>query len=159
MNLSENFTLAEATKSQVAIRLNIDNSLTAVRDQRTFDVITCLKAVACNILQPIRDHFGVPFTPQSWFRCLELNRNLGSSDKSKHRKGQAVDIEVPGIDNLFLAKWIAENLDFDQLILEFYIDGDPSSGWVHVSYVSKKENRGEILTITPEGVSIVGLPD
>ena len=58
--------------------------------------------------------------------------------------------------NLELAKWIAKNLEFDQLLLEFYKPDDPHAGWVHVSYVSPEENRNEILTIGKK--TIVGLP-
>ena len=38
-------------------------------------------------------------------------------------------------------------MDFDQLILECYT-GDPSSGWVHVSYNNEYpgENRKDVLT-------------
>jgi hypothetical protein len=49
-----------------------------------------------------------------------------------------------GVDNKELAKYIKNNLIFDQLILEFYTPSDPSSGWVHCSY-SKEENRKETL--------------
>ena len=37
-----------------------------------------------------------------------------------------------------------DNLEFDQLILEFYRDGEPDSGWIHVSW-SSGENRNQIL--------------
>jgi hypothetical protein len=44
---------------------------------------------------------------------------------------------------MVLAGWIMNNLEFDQMVLEYYRDGVDSSGWVHVSYVRK--NRGEVL--------------
>ena len=55
------------------------------------------------------------------------------------------DIEIPGVDNLELAKYIQDTLDFDQLILECYT-GEPSSGWVHVSYNNEGNNRQDVLT-------------
>ena len=58
----------------------------------------------------------------------------------------AADLEAPSIDNLQLAKWIEQNLTFDQLILEFYTQGEPTSGWIHVSYNNEGENRGRVLT-------------
>jgi hypothetical protein len=61
-------------------------------------------------------------------------------------RGQAVDFEVPGVSNYELAKWISENLIYDQLILENYTPGQPNSGWVHCSVVSG-HNREECLTI------------
>ena len=72
---------------------------------------------------------------------LYFNRNANS----QHAKGQAADIEIPGVDNLKLAQYIQDKMDFDQLILECYT-GDPSSGWVHVSYNNNGENRKDVLT-------------
>lgn len=138
MNLSANFTLAELTKSQVALRHGIDNIPGPAEVEN-------LGLVATNILQPVRDQFGIRFTPSSGFRCLELNRILKSKDRSHHVTGQAVDFEVPGISNFELAEWIRDTLRFDQLILECYTQGEPNSGWVHCSYVGEA-NRMVALT-------------
>jgi hypothetical protein len=46
----------------------------------------------------------------------------------------AADIEIPGVANAELAQWIMDNLDYTQLILEFYTPGIPDSGWCHISY-------------------------
>ena len=108
MKLSKNFSLAELCKSSTATRLKIDNT---AYDE---DIIENLKYVATNILQPIREKFGVPFTPNSGYRSPTLNKAIGSSNKSQHCNGEAVDIEVPTVDNLVLAHWIAINLEFDQ---------------------------------------------
>ena len=86
------------------------------------------------------------------YRCLALNRALKSKDSSQHVKGQAVDIEIAGIGNYDLAEWVMNNLDFDQLLLEFYYPGQPTSGWVHISYVSENQNRNQVLTINRNGV-------
>jgi len=141
IRLSPNFTLAELVKSNIADRHGINNWPTDP------DTVEKLRLVAMNILQPVRDHFGIPFSPTSGFRCLELNRIIGSKDTSQHTKGQAVDFEVPGISNYELSLWISRNLSFDQLILEFYEKGQPNSGWVHCSYVSPEDNRKETLTM------------
>ena len=133
--LSKHFKLKEFEKSQMAYRLGIDNRVT---DKTIFNN---LKNLSEEILEPIRNHFGKPFTPNSGYRCLELNRKLGSRDTSQHTLGQAVDIELPGIDNEELLYYIKEKLDYDQIILEYYDGIDPHSGWVHVSYVSPEENR------------------
>jgi zinc D-Ala-D-Ala carboxypeptidase len=93
------------------------------------------------ILEPVRNHYDTPFVPNSGFRCLELNRAIGSSDTSQHTTGEAVDFEVPGVPNKDLALWVKDNCKFDQLILEFYKDDDPASGWVHCSYVIDGDNR------------------
>tara|TARA_R110000824_G_scaffold288089_3_gene476093 strand:- start:255 stop:704 length:450 start_codon:yes stop_codon:yes gene_type:complete len=127
VSISEHFSLAELTKSQTAERLNILNE----PDAESFENLVLLCE---NILEPVRNHYGVPFTPSSAYRCPELNREIGSSDTSQHISGHAVDFEVPGIANMELAEWIMANLDYDQLILEFYKEGQPNSGWIHCSY-------------------------
>jgi len=78
----------------------------------------------------VRDKFG-PVIISSGYRSKELNAAIGGSVTSQHSIGEAADFEVPGLDNKKLADWIKDNLKFDQLILEFYKDGDPNSGWVH----------------------------
>jgi zinc D-Ala-D-Ala carboxypeptidase len=69
---------------------------------------------------------------------------IGSKPTSQHSEGKAADIEVVGVDNKELAEWIRDNLEFDQLILEFYRDGEPDSGWIHVSWNSDN-NRSQTL--------------
>jgi len=138
MMLSQNFSLKEAVKSQTAVRCGIDNTPNA-------EQIDCLRRTAEQILQPVRDHFGVPFSPSSWFRSEALCLQIGSKTTSQHAKGQAADFEVPGIANAELAAWIVASLDFDQLILEFWDAADPAAGWVHCSYVGPGENRKQVL--------------
>tara|TARA_R110000782_G_scaffold27930_1_gene70326 strand:+ start:993 stop:1457 length:465 start_codon:yes stop_codon:yes gene_type:complete len=138
MKLSKNFSLVEFTKSQTAERKGIDNV------PRGNDLNAAIKLFE-NVVQPVRDHFG-PTVLNSGYRGIELNKAVGGSSKSQHCKGEAADIEVPGVPNYELAKWIEDNCDFDQLILEFYTSGIPDSGWVHVSYVSPEDNRKSILT-------------
>ena len=146
MNLTTNFTLAEMTASQVASRNGLNNNPTAGQ-------IENLKKLCESILQPIRNHYDAPVIVSSGFRSPELCIRIGSSIDSQHAKGQAADIQVVGIDNKALAKYIKENLDFDQLILEFYKEDEgPHSGWVHVSYVGKG-NRKESLTATRSNVT------
>lgn len=102
-----------------------------------------LSQLCDNILQPVREHFGKPVTVSSGYRSVALCEAIGSSAKSQHAKGEAADFEIMGIDNKEVAVWIRDNLDFDQLILEFYKDGEPSSGWIHCSY--SDNNRGSVL--------------
>jgi hypothetical protein len=68
----------------------------------------------------------------------------------------AADIEIPGIANAELAQWIVDNLDFTQVILEFYTPGIPDSGWVHVSYVPE-DLRKQVLTATKQNGKTVYL--
>lgn len=138
--LSKNFTLEEMTKSQTALRLGIPNQPTKV-------ALENLKALCNKVLQPIRDHYRRSVMVNSGYRSPELNAAIGGSSNSQHCMGQAADIEIAGVDNATLAKWILANLEFDQLILEYYTPGVPDSGWVHVSYSTKK-NRKQTLTIS-----------
>jgi len=146
MRLSQHFTLLELTKSQTAARLGIQNSPNPKQ-------IKSLRRVAENILEPVRKRFDKPFSPSSGFRCQELNKAIGSKPTSQHTKGEAVDFEIPGLPNRQVAEWIRDNLEFDQLILEFHDPGEPMSGWVHVS-LKEKNNRGQVLTINKNGVQI-----
>ena len=140
MNLTKNFTLEELTKSETALRHNMDNSPGQAE-------VDSLLALAENVLQPVRDHFARGVKCNSGYRSLEVNQKVGGSRNSDHIRGQAADIEIPGIPNAELAEWIKDNLEYNQLILEFYTPGVPDSGWVHVSYIPEA-NQNQVLTAT-----------
>jgi zinc D-Ala-D-Ala carboxypeptidase len=89
MNLSRNFSLAELTKSDTAIRRGINNNPSA-------DQVEKLKSLCENILQPVRDRFG-RVTITSGFRSGELCLAIGSSINSQHTKAEAADFECPGL--------------------------------------------------------------
>ena len=137
MQLSGHFSLSELTKSQTAERKGIDN-------KPTLEHIENLTELCTHILEPTRRNFSKPIVITSGYRSEELCEAIGSKTTSQHAKGEAADFEMFGLDNKSLAKYIKNNLIFDQLILEFYNQDDPSSGWVHCSY-SKEENRKEAL--------------
>jgi|TARA_R100001224_G_scaffold109325_1_gene86623 hypothetical protein len=137
--LSPHFTLEEFTRSATARRLNIDNT---PGDREVLAMIE----LCSRVLEPVRAHFGgKPVRVTSGYRSPALNKAVGSSWRSQHRKGEAVDFEIPGVSNYDVARWIRDNLEFDQLILENYIRGDPNSGWVHVSYRADRA-RKSVLT-------------
>tara|TARA_B100000963_G_C22456000_1_gene593388 strand:+ start:336 stop:800 length:465 start_codon:yes stop_codon:yes gene_type:complete len=139
MQLSKNFSLNELTKSQTATRLGIENKPSSQE-------ILHLKNLCENILQKVRDRFNEPVIINSGYRSIKLCEAIGSSGKSQHAKGQAADIEVANLDNKKVAEWIKNNLEYDQLILEFYKESEgPRSGWIHVSYVSDKPRRQALL--------------
>jgi len=144
MELSNNFTLHELTKSQTATRKGIDNEPGTVE-------IENLIHLAKTILQPVREHFGKPVMISSGYRSPALCEAIGSSAKSQHAKGEAADFEIHGVDNKELATWISINCDFDQLILEFYIDGDANSGWVHCSSKMESSRRQMLKAERIEG--------
>jgi len=127
MKLTENFTLSEMTKSETALRHGLDNTPGDTE-------IANLKRLAENILQPVRNNYRRGVKVNSGYRAPNVNAAVGGSKTSDHCRGQAADIEIPGIANAALAEWISKHLKFTQLILEFYTPGIPDSGWVHVSY-------------------------
>lgn len=109
-------------------------------------VIRSLQILCNQVLEPIRAKFG-PTTVNSGYRGPAVNRAVGSKPGSQHTKGEAADIEVKGVSNFDLVCWIRDNLAFDQLILEAYRPGIPTSGWVHVSFRAGRLRR-QCLTMT-----------
>lgn len=149
VSLSQNFSLQEFTKSQTALRQGLDNTPSE-------EHLSNAKQLFSNVVQKVRDNFGVTVI-NSGYRGPALNEAVGGSAKSQHCKGEAVDIECPGIPNYTVAEYIKDNLDFDQLILEFYTPGIPDSGWVHVSYKTEG-NRKSVLTAMKENGKTVYKP-
>ena len=150
MKLSANFQLSELVKSQVADRKGIPNNPSPAH-------IDNLKSLCLNVLQPIRSHFDEPVIISSGYRSAELCIAIGSKPTSQHSEGKAADIEIVNVDNKELAMWIKNNLEFDQLILEFYKEGEPDSGWVHVSY-NGENNRNQFLIANRENDKVIYRP-
>lgn len=150
MQLSSNFSLKELTVSDTAIRLGLDNTPNET-------VTANLKTLAENILQPVREHYGKSVKVNSGYRAPEVNAAVGGSKTSDHCKGQAADIEINGVANGDLAKYITENFKFTQVILEFYTQGIPDSGWVHVSY-DANDLKCQVLTAVKQNGKTVYLP-
>ena len=145
MKLSNNFSLKELTASQTAARKGIDNTPSPTHQAN-------LKSLCTSILQPIRDHFSRVVSVSSGYRSQELCLAIGSKTTSQHAKGEAADFEIYGISNKELADWINENLYYDQLILEYWKESDPNSGWVHCSF-SLNGNRKQYLKAYKENGS------
>ena len=137
MKLSKNFSLLELTKSQTAERKDIDNTPSTEHQEN-------LESLCTSILQPVRDHFSRVVSISSGYRSEALCLAIGSKVTSQHAKGQAADFEIFGISNKELADYIHFNLNYDQLILEYWKEEDPNSGWVHCSYKSEG-NRKQYL--------------
>lgn len=147
MKLTNNFTLEELTKSETALRRGLDNT-------PTVEVVENLKVLAEKVLQPVRDHFAKGVKVNSGYRAPEVNAAVGGSKTSDHCLGMAADIEIPGLPNAELAQWIESNLEYTQLILEFYTQGVPDSGWVHVSYDPKNLKKQSLTAIKREGKTV-----
>lgn len=132
--LTKHFTLAEMIVSPTAKRLGLSNVPTP-------EHIENMRYCCEMILEPVREHFGKPVRINSSYRSPRVNQAVGGSKTSQHVNGQAIDFEIMGVDNRVLADWIGDNLEFDQVILEFYTAGDKNSGWVHASIKKGGGNR------------------
>ena len=144
MKLSENFSLLELTKSQTAERKGIDNTPSPTHRNN-------LKLLCTHILQPIRDHFKRVVSVSSGYRSEALCIAIGSKISSQHAKGQAADFEIYGLSNGELATWIKENLNYDQLILEYWTPESPNNGWIHCSYNSEGNRKQYLRAYKNEG--------
>jgi len=138
MQLTLNFNLAEMIVSPTAKRLGLSNNPTQ-------EHIENMRYCCEKILEPVRAHFGKPVQINSSYRSPLVNKAVGGSKTSQHVNGQAIDFEIPGVDNRTVADWVADNLEFDQVILEFYTKGDTNSGWVHASIKKEGGNRRQRL--------------
>lgn len=154
-NISANITYSEATKSDNAKRLGIEN-------KPTYEQLLNMQLVADRVFERARkwhfDKYGKGIIVTSFFRSQELNEATpGSSATSQHTKGEAMDLDcqiLGGGTNKELFEWIKSNLEYDQLIWEHGTDEEPD--WVHVSYTvhgnrkktlrAKKENGKTIYT-------------
>ena len=144
MQLSKNFNLVEMTKSQTATRKGIDNTPSPEHQAN-------LQWLCMHVLQPIRDHFSQVVTVSSGYRSEALCLAIGSKITSQHAKGEAADFEIFGVSNKELADWIHFNLNYDQLILEYWKEEDPNSGWVHCSYIEGNNRRQYLRAYKEDG--------
>ena len=99
-------------------------------------------ALVDNVLDPIRERWGVPLRITSGYRCKALNDLVGGKESSQHLAGYAADFTIDGLtpsEYRRLAYWCAEHLEFDQMIVY------PKRRFIHVSYVSPESNRHEVL--------------
>jgi hypothetical protein len=144
MQLSKYFTLGELTPSSTAKRLGIKNNPTPAH-------LECLKLLATNVLDKVREHFGKPIWISSGYRSKALNDvTPGSSATSQHCSGEAADLDQDskgtGVSNKMVFDYIKDHLTFDQLIYEYGTDANPD--WVHVSWESTGKQRKQVLRCT-----------
>ena len=151
MDLSKHFKLEEFEKSMTASRKGIKNKAGAGE-------IKSLGDLCYECLEPLRAHFDKSVTITSGYRSEALCEAIGSKKTSQHTKGQAADLEINGVPNIKIAYWLSNNVDFDQLILEYFDKNDPAGGWVHISYNEKGNNRKQVLTFDGNKYEN-GLPD
>ncbi len=135
--ISNHINYFEATNSPTATAKGIKN-------EPNIDQLKAMRLVAVKCFEPLRMWANVPLSINSFFRGEALNKAIGGAASSQHCKGEAIDIDGKGkISNAKIFHFLKENVEFDQMINEFPVNGEPS--WVHISY-SERGNRGQILT-------------
>lgn len=137
MNLTPNFTLEELTHTDHREYDNMPDADELANLYRLADFLEQVKVVLG----------GKPIMINSAFRCAEVNKAVGSSDKSQHRHGCAADIRVPGMTPDEVVTAIIESgLPFDQVIREF-------DRWTHVSIPNTEDSapRSMALIIDKQG--------
>ena len=145
MNLSDHFSLEEATRSDTATRLGISN-------QPSPQQLENMKVAAIG-MEKIRELLASPINVNSWIRLPEVNVAVGGSKVSSHMDGWAIDFVCRGFGNpLEVCKAIEKsNIKFDQMIHEF-----GEKGWTHISFAPAM--RQQKLTIfRPQNKYAIGL--
>jgi len=135
--ISKHISYHEGTYSQTGLRRGLDNT---PNDEQ----LKCMKEVAENLFEPLREWVGGGIKINSFFRGEPVNTAIGGSTRSQHMKGQAIDIDdtFGHKTNAEMYHYVKDNLDFDQLIWEFGDDENPN--WVHISWVSHRPNRKKL---------------
>lgn len=136
--ISEHISFHEGVRSNTATRLNLDNTPDAY-------ALSNMSALAIHIFEPLRRWVGGPIKINSFYRCEDLNTAIGGSTRSQHCQGRAMDLDdtFGHKSNAEMFEYIKDYLNFDQLIWEFGDNKNPD--WVHVSYISKDENRTNVM--------------
>jgi zinc D-Ala-D-Ala carboxypeptidase len=131
-NFSKHISWKEATGSNTAKKLDIDNTPTE-------DALANMKILADELFEPLRKKIDEPILVTSFYRSQELNNAIGgAATVSQHITGNAIDLDAIGISNCELFYIIKNEFDYDKLIWELGDDNNPA--WIHVSYV-KGNNR------------------
>lgn len=125
MRVSKNFTYSEATHSNKALELGIDNTPNEVE-------LANIKIAALG-MECVRRLFGdLSIVPSSWFRKPETNKAVGGSATSSHMQGYSVDFNCIGFGNLQAQFDAIKNssIAFDKLVIE----RAGGKEWIHISF-------------------------
>lgn len=129
------FSISEFLRSDEAEKHQISN---IPSDEELLMVLTNIKALVDNILDPLRIKIGRPIIITSGYRSKRVNELVGGSIFSQHMSGKAADIHVQGFTPQqmeIVYQTIQTCYDFDQLILY------PYKNIIHVSWNGDKNRR------------------
>ena len=146
--LSKHFTLGDLSSKSAVSKYKLEAQGGLTYGQLVYN----LAALALNVLEPALSLYP-KLQVNSGFRTI-----AASNPSSQHTKGQAVDIQIPGLskeDYFDVAKKLANNLNYDQLLLEYknYGTGMP---WIHISF-NVDGQRKQVLTLYNDKTFSTGL--
>lgn len=141
MQLSEHFSLDEATHSDTAIRQGIDNQPSTVQLENM--------KVAAQKLEQLRAVTG-PLHINSWLRLPAVNVAVGGSKVSSHMDGWAIDVSCGKLTPYQLCQEVKKaGIKFDQIIHEF-------GSWMHISFAPEMRQQ-ELTIFRPENKYKAGI--
>ncbi|MBF0315633.1 MAG: peptidase M15 [Oligoflexia bacterium] len=143
MKLSQNFSLAEATFSETAIRLGVANAPNELQLKKMI--------FAAEKLEQVRALLEKPIKVNSWFRSEIVNRSIGGAKNSAHLAGFAIDFTCPEFGSVFdICKKIEQStIKYDQLIFEY-------ASWTHISFDSKQRQQN-LTILNPQKIYVMGI--
>jgi hypothetical protein len=134
MQLSEHFTLEEATYSETAVRMGINNQPSTVQLENMKHAAACL--------EPLRAVTG-PLRINSWLRLPDVNVAVGGSKVSSHMDGFAIDVSSSTLTPIQLCHKVEElGIKFDQMIHEY-------GRWMHLS-IAPEMRQQKLTIVRPE---------
>ena len=121
------FKMKEFSHSDTAVSLGIDNTIPKECEERIRHLVHC-------VLDPLREHWGLPIRVTSGYRCPELNDEVGGVEDSYHMDGCAADITAIDPErNVELMSLIrAMQLIGRILLTECYLG--PKAKYIHIAY-------------------------
>ncbi len=143
LDYEENFT-NDVRLRTLSLDCTFPHKLKEQRGLTVEDIVCNLKAVAQNLVQPIKEKYP----------NVRINSGFRGTPSipggvSQHEKGEAIDIQFDGITPLGylpITEWIVNNVAFDQIIFEH-----GNSIWLHISYKRIGTNRKKKLTMIKKG--------
>ena len=127
------FSISELTHSDTGVSLGIDNTPTP-------SAVPLMVELIDRVLDPIREHWGLPIRVTNGYRCPELNEEVGGVEDSWHVDGCAADITALGNSEEHRRH---RNIELMSLIRAMHLTGKialtecyagPDYKYIHVAY-------------------------
>ena len=125
--------MTEFSHSDTAVSLRIDNTIPKECKANIETLVHC-------VLDPVREHWGLPIRVTSGYRSPELNEEVNGVEDSYHMDGCAADISATGISEEHRRH---RNIELMSLIRTLHLTGKialtecyagPDYRYIHVAY-------------------------